>query len=127
MGNAIASGFITGGILARNSGPQAALTGGLGFAVFSGAIDWFMRREPAEYVFPHFHLATLMPCVVRTDLHTNLFYPHLNLYQYHLLNHGINSIEQLFGHLLLDHCLEEFTTRSHRTDSRARHVHREWR
>lgn len=44
----MAAGFIAGGVLARNTGPRGAFWGGLGFAVFSGAIDLFMRREPAE-------------------------------------------------------------------------------
>ena len=42
------AGFIAGGILARNSGPQAAFGGGVAFAAFSAAIDLFLRREPAE-------------------------------------------------------------------------------
>lgn len=46
--NAVAAGFVTGGILARNSGPTAALGGGLAFAAFSAAIDLFMRRETPE-------------------------------------------------------------------------------
>jgi hypothetical protein len=46
--NSVAAGFLAGGILARNSGPRAALGGGLAFAAFSAAIDAFMRREPAE-------------------------------------------------------------------------------
>lgn len=44
----MASGFVAGGVLARNSGPKAMLGGGLAFAAFSTAIDLFMRREPAE-------------------------------------------------------------------------------
>jgi len=50
MTNPIAAGFVTGGILARNSGPRAAFGGGMAFAAFSAAIDLFMRRETAEYV-----------------------------------------------------------------------------
>lgn len=42
---------MAGGVLARNSGPKAALGGGLAFAAFSAAIDLlFMRRETPEYV-----------------------------------------------------------------------------
>lgn len=48
MVNPITAGFISGGILARNSGPKAAFGGGIAFAAFSAAIDWFIRREPAE-------------------------------------------------------------------------------
>lgn len=47
--NSVASGFMAGGVLARNSGPKAALGGGLAFAAFSAAIDLlFMRRETPE-------------------------------------------------------------------------------
>ncbi|KAG6857189.1 hypothetical protein H0H87_008254 [Tephrocybe sp. NHM501043] len=47
--NSISSGFVAGGILARNSGPKAVLGGGLAFAAFSAAIDLlFMRRETPE-------------------------------------------------------------------------------
>ncbi|KAG6850848.1 hypothetical protein H0H93_007466 [Arthromyces matolae] len=46
--NSVASGFLAGGILARNSGPKAAFGGGLAFAAFSTAIDLFMRRETPE-------------------------------------------------------------------------------
>jgi import inner membrane translocase subunit TIM22 len=47
----VSSGFLAGGVLARNSGPKAAIGGGLAFAAFSAAIDLlFLRREPAEYV-----------------------------------------------------------------------------
>lgn len=48
MANSVAAGFIAGGILARKSGPKAAFGGGVAFAVFSAAIDLFLRREPAE-------------------------------------------------------------------------------
>ncbi|KAH7106596.1 mitochondrial import inner membrane translocase subunit TIM22 [Auriculariales sp. MPI-PUGE-AT-0066] len=48
MTNPIAAGFVTGAILARNSGPQAAVGGGFAFAAFSGAIDLFMRRETPD-------------------------------------------------------------------------------
>lgn len=45
--NSVAAGCITGGILARKAGPQAALLGCGGFAAFSAAIDWYMRL-PSE-------------------------------------------------------------------------------
>ncbi|KAG8697559.1 Mitochondrial import inner membrane translocase subunit tim22, partial [Ceratobasidium sp. 395] len=45
--NAVSAGFISGAVLARNSGPRAAAAGGLAFAAFSGAIDLFIRRETA--------------------------------------------------------------------------------
>jgi len=48
MVNPVAAGFVVGGILARNSGPKAAVGGGLAFAAFSAAIDLFIRREPAD-------------------------------------------------------------------------------
>nr|CDI53417.1 related to Tim22, mitochondrial import inner membrane translocase subunit [Melanopsichium pennsylvanicum 4] len=37
--NPVAAGFMAGAILARNSGPKAAIGGGVAFAAFSGAID----------------------------------------------------------------------------------------
>src|SRR5262245_33779157 len=46
--NSIGSCFVAGGVLARNSGSKAALAGGVGFAIFSAAIDLFMRRETPE-------------------------------------------------------------------------------
>lgn len=47
--NSVASGFLAGGVLARNSGPKAAFGGGLAFAAFSAAIDmFFLRRETPE-------------------------------------------------------------------------------
>jgi len=47
--NSAASGFLAGGILARNSGPKAAIGGGLAFAAFSSAIDiFFLRRETPD-------------------------------------------------------------------------------
>jgi len=47
--NSVSAGFVSGGILARNSGPKAVITGGLAFAAFSAAIDMlFLRRETAE-------------------------------------------------------------------------------
>ena len=50
MTNGIAGGFVTGGVLARASGPRGALMGAAGFAMFSGAIEMFLRRETREYV-----------------------------------------------------------------------------
>jgi len=52
--NSVSAGFLSGGILARASGPKAAFGGGLAFAAFSAAIDLWLRKEPAEYVFLHF-------------------------------------------------------------------------
>ncbi|KAK7472451.1 Mitochondrial import inner membrane translocase subunit tim22 [Stygiomarasmius scandens] len=46
--NSVASGFLAGGILARNSGPKAAFGGGMAFAAFSAAIDMFLRRETPD-------------------------------------------------------------------------------
>ncbi|KAF8608122.1 Tim17-domain-containing protein [Ceratobasidium sp. AG-I] len=46
--NAVAAGFVSGAVLARQSGPRAAAGGGLAFAAFSAAIDLFMRRETSE-------------------------------------------------------------------------------
>ncbi|TFK74571.1 Tim17-domain-containing protein [Pluteus cervinus] len=47
--NSVSAGFVAGGVLARNSGPKAAIGGGLAFAAFSAAIDLlFLRRETAE-------------------------------------------------------------------------------
>jgi import inner membrane translocase subunit TIM22 len=44
--NSVSAGFISGGILARSTGPKGVLTGGLAFAAFSAAIDLlFIRRE----------------------------------------------------------------------------------
>ncbi|KZV84637.1 mitochondrial import inner membrane translocase subunit TIM22 [Exidia glandulosa HHB12029] len=48
MVNPVAAGFVTGAILARASGPRAALGGGAAFAAFSGAVDLFMRRETPD-------------------------------------------------------------------------------
>ena len=50
MVNPVAAGFVAGGVLARNSGPSGVLGGGLAFAVFSAAIDLFLRRGTAELV-----------------------------------------------------------------------------
>ncbi|KAL0955874.1 hypothetical protein HGRIS_002073 [Hohenbuehelia grisea] len=47
--NSVSSGFLAGGILARNAGPKAAFGGGLAFAAFSAAIDLaFLRRDTPE-------------------------------------------------------------------------------
>ncbi|KAF3039043.1 Mitochondrial import inner membrane translocase subunit tim22 [Didymella heteroderae] len=46
--NGVAGGCITGGVLARNAGPQAVVVGCAGFAVFSAAIDAYMRMPEDE-------------------------------------------------------------------------------
>ncbi|KAF2245975.1 mitochondrial import inner membrane translocase, subunit Tim17/22 [Trematosphaeria pertusa] len=46
--NGVAGGCITGGVLARSAGPQAAAVGCAGFAVFSAAIDSYMRMPEDE-------------------------------------------------------------------------------
>ncbi|ETS64864.1 hypothetical protein PaG_00834 [Moesziomyces aphidis] len=46
--NPVAAGFAAGAILARNSGPKAAIGGGVAFAAFSGAIDMYFRRETPD-------------------------------------------------------------------------------
>lgn len=46
--NGIAAGCMTGGILARNAGPQAMLLGAAGFGAFSAAIDMYMRGPERE-------------------------------------------------------------------------------
>ncbi|KAJ7125135.1 mitochondrial import inner membrane translocase subunit TIM22 [Mycena epipterygia] len=46
--NSVGAGFLTGGVLARASGPKAAFGGGMAFAAFSAAIDLFMRRETPD-------------------------------------------------------------------------------
>ena len=70
MTNGIAGGFVTGGILARNSGPKGTLMGAVGFAMFSAAIEMFLRRETREYVF---HLRSrrciLTSSTVTTDIY----------------------------------------------------------
>ncbi|KAK4204217.1 Tim17/Tim22/Tim23/Pmp24 family-domain-containing protein [Triangularia verruculosa] len=48
LANGVASGCLTGGILARNGGPQAAAIGCAGFAAFSAAIDAWMRMPKDE-------------------------------------------------------------------------------
>lgn len=53
--NPVAAGFVSGAILARKSGPQAVVGGGMAFAAFSGLIDllyvcvieWLLTRQPA--------------------------------------------------------------------------------
>ncbi|RDA92380.1 hypothetical protein CP533_4422 [Ophiocordyceps camponoti-saundersi (nom. inval.)] len=47
LGNGIAAGCLTGGILAKNAGPQAVAGGCVAFAAFSAAIDSWMR-QPKE-------------------------------------------------------------------------------
>ncbi|KAJ7287164.1 mitochondrial import inner membrane translocase subunit TIM22 [Mycena rebaudengoi] len=46
--NSVGAGFLSGGVLARHSGPKAAFGGGMAFAAFSAAIDLFLRREPPD-------------------------------------------------------------------------------
>lgn len=46
--NPVVGGFIAGGVLARNTGPQTALGSAVAFAAFSGAIDLFLRRETKD-------------------------------------------------------------------------------
>ncbi|ERS95622.1 uncharacterized protein SPSK_02688 [Sporothrix schenckii 1099-18] len=48
MGNGVAAGCLTGAILARNAGPQAAAIGCAGFAAFSAAIDAYLRMPPSD-------------------------------------------------------------------------------
>jgi import inner membrane translocase subunit TIM22 len=48
LGNGVAAGCLTGAILARNAGPQAAAVGCAGFAAFSAAIDAWMRMPKDE-------------------------------------------------------------------------------
>ncbi|KAL2025091.1 hypothetical protein VTK56DRAFT_93 [Thermocarpiscus australiensis] len=48
IGNGVAAGCLTGAILARNGGPQAAAVGCAGFAAFSAAIDTWMRMPKDE-------------------------------------------------------------------------------
>jgi hypothetical protein len=62
--NSVSAGFVSGGILARNSGPKAVVGGGLAFAAFSAVIDLaFLRRDTPEYVasfnFAHYLLTHL--------------------------------------------------------------------
>lgn len=46
--NPVVAGFFSGAILARNSGMQAMIGGGVAFAAFSGAIDLFLRRDKPD-------------------------------------------------------------------------------
>jgi import inner membrane translocase subunit TIM22 len=48
LGNGVAAGCLTGAILARHGGPQAAAVGCAGFAAFSAAIDAWMRMPKEE-------------------------------------------------------------------------------
>ncbi len=48
MANGVAAGCVTGAILARNAGPQAAAIGCAGFAAFSAAIDAYLRMPPSD-------------------------------------------------------------------------------
>jgi import inner membrane translocase subunit TIM22 len=50
--NGLTAGCLTGGALARNSGPQGVAVGCLGFAAFSAAIDMYMKKEEDERRFP---------------------------------------------------------------------------
>jgi mitochondrial import inner membrane translocase subunit TIM22 len=46
--NGVAAGCLTGGILAKNAGPQAVVGGCVAFAAFSAAIDAYMRQPSDE-------------------------------------------------------------------------------
>lgn len=46
--NGVAAGCLTGGLLAKNAGPQAAAGGCVAFAAFSAAIDAYMRQPKEE-------------------------------------------------------------------------------
>lgn len=46
--NGMAAGCLTGGILAKNAGPQAMVGGCAAFAAFSAAIDAYMRQPSDE-------------------------------------------------------------------------------
>ncbi|PKI84875.1 Tim22p [Malassezia vespertilionis] len=46
--NPVVAGFLSGGILARHSGPRAMFAGGMAFAAFSGAIDLFLHRSTPD-------------------------------------------------------------------------------
>lgn len=48
LANGVAAGCLTGAILARNAGPQAAAVGCAGFAAFSAAIDTWLRMPKDE-------------------------------------------------------------------------------
>ncbi|KAK1926772.1 mitochondrial import inner membrane translocase subunit TIM22 [Papiliotrema laurentii] len=46
--NGLAGGFCAGATLARSSGIVGMLGGGAAFAAFSGAIEWYLRKAPAD-------------------------------------------------------------------------------
>ncbi|KAK4217083.1 mitochondrial inner membrane translocase subunit Tim17/Tim22/Tim23/peroxisomal protein PMP24 [Rhypophila decipiens] len=48
LANGVMAGCLTGGILARGGGPQAAAIGCAGFAAFSAAIDAWMRMPKED-------------------------------------------------------------------------------
>lgn len=48
MTNAVLAGCVTGGIMARNSGPQGVLVGCAGFAAFSLAIETYLRSPEKD-------------------------------------------------------------------------------
>lgn len=48
LSNGVVAGCLTGGILAKNAGPQAIAGGCVAFAAFSAAIDAYMRQPPEE-------------------------------------------------------------------------------
>ncbi|KAI0470966.1 mitochondrial inner membrane translocase subunit Tim17/Tim22/Tim23/peroxisomal protein PMP24 [Xylariaceae sp. FL0804] len=48
LGNGVAAGCLTGGILARSGGPTAVAGGCAAFAAFSAAIDAYMRQPKDE-------------------------------------------------------------------------------
>jgi import inner membrane translocase subunit TIM22 len=48
LGNGLVAGCLTGGILAKNAGPQAVVGGCAAFAAFSAAIDAYMRQPSDE-------------------------------------------------------------------------------
>jgi import inner membrane translocase subunit TIM22 len=50
--NGVYAGGVTGAFLARRSGPTAVALGAVGFAAFSGAIDWYMRGPENERKYP---------------------------------------------------------------------------
>jgi import inner membrane translocase subunit TIM22 len=50
--NGVAGGFITGAILSRKQGPGAMALSAVGFAVFSGGIEWYMRKPDGERRWP---------------------------------------------------------------------------
>jgi import inner membrane translocase subunit TIM22 len=50
--NGIAGGFLTGALLARKQGPASMAVSAVGFAAFSGAIEWYMRKPDGERRWP---------------------------------------------------------------------------